>query len=789
MTQGPPPSGKARFMRREQGANTMLPYARHLDPATLLLKDGSLAQCIHVSGLAFETADTEELNYRKALRETLLRGLASPRLSMAHHVLRRKVAPSLSGDFDNPFARSLDTLWRRRLASRALLVNDLIFTLVLRPSIQLGARWLRRTGDDADAARRSRDKRDLEAARDALLSSFQPYGARTLTTYEAQDGLYSEPLEFLGCLFNGDMTPVMLTHPEASRDIPRRRVSFGQDALELGPIGDGPRSFGAMISIKEYPSHTSPGQLDALYRLPHELVVSQSFAFADRQTALSRMNLTLRRMRAADDDALSLRRDLVTAKDDVAAGRSAFGEHHLSVLVRADDQQALNDAVADVQATLTESGALSVRETYAMEPTFWAQFPGNAAYVGRRALISSGNFASFASCHNHPLGRADDNHWGPAVTILETTAASPYHFNFHQGDIGNFLIIGPSGGGKTVLLNFLLAQAQKFDPFIAFFDKDRGGEIFIRAMGGRYDVLRPGVRTGFNPLQLPDTHTNRRFLQAWTANLLSAHGETLNAEDHAVIANAVAASYDQSPALRRLRYFRELFAGARRPTSGDLAARLAPWVGDGDRAWLFDNETDQLSLDARAVGFDMTQLLDDPVTRTATMLYLFHRVEERMDGTPSIIVIDEGWKALDDDVFVTRIRDWEKTIRKRNGIVGFATQSAADALESRIASAIIEQSPTQIFLPNPKAQERDYCKGFGLTRHEFNLIRTLPDTSRCFLIKHGGDSVVARLNLKGDEDLLTVLSGRERSVRRLDALRAEVGDDPAVWLPRLLKAL
>ncbi|MBB5986648.1 type IV secretory pathway VirB4 component [Sphingobium sp. B1D3A] len=183
----------------------------------------------------------------------------------------------------------------------------------------------------------------------------------------------------------------------------------------------------------------------------------------------------------------------------------------------------------------------------------------------------------------------------------------------------------------------------------------------------------------------------------------------------------------------------------------------------------------------------MTAILDDPAARSPAMMYLFHRVEERLDGTPAIIVVDEGWKALDDDVFVRRIKDWEKTIRKRNGIVGFATQSAQDALESRIASAIIEQAATQIFMINPKAREEDYVDGFGLTRHEYDLVRTLPDSSHCFLIKHGGDSVVARLNLSGEREILTILSGRERTVRLLDEIREQTGDDPAQWMPRLLE--
>jgi type IV secretion system protein VirB4 len=162
-------------------------------------------------------------------------------------------------------------------------------------------------------------------------------------------------------------------------------------------------------------------------------------------------------------------------------------------------------------------------------------------------------------------------------------------------------------------------------------------------------------------------------------------------------------------------------------------------------------------------------------------------VEQRLDGHPTLIVIDEGWKALDDDVFVARIKDWEKTLRKRNGLVGFATQSAQDALESRIASAIIEQAATQIFMANPKAQARDYCEGFGLTQHEFELVKSLPDTARCFLIKHGTDSVVARLNLSGEPELLTVLSGRESTVRKLDALREKLGDAPDAWMAMLMR--
>ncbi|MGA0605246.1 VirB4 family type IV secretion/conjugal transfer ATPase [Phenylobacterium sp. VNQ135] len=788
---------------REQSAGSRLPFAHHLDDATIVTRDGRLLQVLKLDGFLFETAETRELNYRKTVRETMLRGVADSRFALYHHVVRRRVDPALEGEYEDPFSRSLHEAWRERLSTRQLYVNDLFLTLVRRP-LQGRIGWLEAlfsgmraaaSPQDAEAAVR-RDLAAMNGARETLVSALSAYGARLLTVYDGPQGACSEPLEFLSTIYNGELGPVRLPEADLGHYLPYRRISFGAEAIEMSAAGRMPRSFAAMISVKDYPGQTAPGMLDDLLRLPAEMVLTESFAFVERQQTLNRMNTAIRRMRAADDEALTLRSDLTAAKDDVAAGRASFGEHHLSVMVRAQSLDELAEAASDVQAAFTELGIIAVREDVNLESAFWAQFPGNFKDIARRALISSANFAGLASLHSFPVGQARGGHWGAAITLLETTSAGPYHFNFHHGDLGNFTLIGPSGSGKTVVLAFLLAQAQKLAPRTIYFDKDRGAEIFLRAIGGTYAILRPGAATGFNPLLLPETPANRRFLIDWTAKLVSGSGPALDVEDMAAIAEAVDANFAQPAEYRQLRWFAELFRGGRRPSSGDLAARLAPWHGEGERAWLFDNPPptageahDSLNLDARTVGFDFTQILDDPAARTPAMMYLFHRIEERLDGTPSIIVIDEGWKALDDDVFVQRIKDWEKTIRKRNGIVGFATQSAADALTSRIASAIIEQAATQIFMVNPKAQRSDYCTGFGLTDHEFELVRTLPDSARCFLIKHGADSVVARLNLSGMPGLLKVLSGRESAVRELDTLRAKYGDAPEAWLPRLVEGL
>jgi type IV secretion system protein VirB4 len=767
---------------KERSAGAHLPYLRHVDARTIETRDGQLLQIIKLRGLLFETADTDELNYRKRLRDATLQAIGSPRFAFYHHVVRRQVAPSVAGEFPDPFSAALDEKWSSRLDARKLFINDIYITLIARPDEKGG----RLAGFLSGARGRTSTAsllRQLDIARETLVAALDAYGPELLVLEQRGDILYSQQLEFLAALLSGEERQIRAPAQDLGEHISYRRISFGQEAIELAPGLGGERGFAGLVSIKDYPEHTEAGMFDELLRLPFELVVTQSFGFVARRPTLSRMNLALRRMRSTEDEAVSLRDELSVAKDDVAAGRALFGEHHLSVMVRGAAPEIIDTSVAEIQAVLADTGVVAVREDVALEPTFWAQFPGNFPYITRRALISSANFAGFASFHNFATGQPSGNHWGDAIALLETTAAGPYFFNFHQGDLGNFTIIGPSGSGKTVVLNFLLAQARRLDPRIVFFDKDRGADPFIRAIGGRYEVLSPGEPSGFNPLLLPDTADNRRFI----IELLSLLAGGTNADEAADLVDAVDANYGQPPEVRRLRYLVELLRGSRRPTSDDLWSRLADWWGDGRHAWLFDNEEDHTALDERVVGFDMTRILDEPALRTPAMMYLFHRVEERLDGDPTIIVVDEGWKALDDPVFVRRIKDWEKTIRKKNGIVGFATQSAQDALDSQIASAIIEQSATQIFMANPKARAEDYIGGFGLTPHEFGIVRALSDNAHAFLIKHGNDSVVARLNLRHERDILTVLSGREKTVRILDELRGELGDDPADWLQPLLE--
>ena len=784
--------GAAAWSAKEARAGDRLPYLRLIDESTLLLRDGSVMTAIQVPGLLFETEDSEALNAHAATREVVLRSTLDARFVLYHHVIRRRVSVDLEAEFPDPISRHIDACWRDRLGSGQLFVNDQFITLIRRPARgkaglveRVGRKFRRQDGDRLEPD--PKDLRSLRAASQGLVAALSAYGATPLGEYTGPQGsTNSEMLELLSALYNGEMRPVR--KPADDVDIghmlPYRRVSFGLDAIETR--GSGAPEFAAILGMKDYPEATSPGLLDSLLRLPFEMVVSESYAPTERQTARERMDLAIRRLKSADEEAAAERADMLAARDALGNGAVGFGDHHLTVMVRERQLGQLDDAMAACAAALADTGAIAVREDTNLEPAFWGQFPGNEAYLVRRALISSANMASFGSLHGFALGQAQGNHWGEAVTLLETTSATPFFFNFHHGDLGNFSVIGPSGSGKTVVMNFLAAQAQKFSPRTILFDKDRGAELFVRGIGGRYDSIRSGEPTGFNPLALPDTPGNRAFLRDWLGVLLKAEGP----EEEQTIAAAVDAAYANDASLRRLRHFRELISGTRRPQPGDLADRLGAWIGagegpGGEHAWLFDNSEDRLDLGARVLGFDMTALLENPRLRTPTMMYLFHRIEERLDGKPTMILIDEGWKALDDEVFAARIRDWLKTLRKRNALVGFATQSARDALESRISTALVEQTATMVFMPNSRARPEDYCDGFGLTEHELALIRTLPAHSRCFLVRQPDASVVVRLDLSGAPEVLTLLSGRESSVRRLDLLREALGDAPSEWFPAL----
>jgi type IV secretion system protein VirB4 len=187
------------------------------------------------------------------------------------------------------------------------------------------------------------------------------------------------------------------------------------------------------------------------------------------------------------------------------------------------------------------------------------------------------------------------------------------------------------------------------------------------------------------------------------------------------------------------------------------------------------------------IGFDVTDFLDHPRTRTPVTMYLFHLVRQLLDGRRLVCWMDEFWRLLADPAFEKFAKDGPKTWRKLNAVMCLATQSVGDVLESPISRTLTEQTPTKVFFPNADANPEDYIRGFGLSEREFQLVRQkLEPGSRMFLVKQSHHSVVCKLDLKGFDAELSVISGRASQVQRMHELIAEYGADPARWVSRLL---
>lgn len=774
-----------RIKAREVEAGAHLPYLRHVTEHVISLSTRALITTIRLSGVSFETADAADLNDLHAKLNLTLRNIADERLALWTHIIRRSVAEYPEGTFQSTFARELDEAYRARLVTETLYGNELYLTLVWHPGrdaterVSLFFSRLARAACAGVEVDTFGLKKLDDVSRD-LMAALDRYCPRRLGLIEQRGLIFSETGAFLQELVACERLPFPLVKGPLGRALYANRLIFGREAIEIR--GPGGSRYAGMLAFKDYPATTRPGLLDGLLAAPFELVLAQSFAFLGKAEAKTVMTRKQNQLLSTNDPAASQIGELDAALDDLESNRFVMGEHHLSLLVLADEPRALLDKMSQARRILADGGAVVAREDLGLEAAFWAQLPGLFKYRARAGAITSRNFAGLSPFHAFPSGKAKGNHWGAAVAALKTTSGSLFHFSFHVGDLGNTFICGPSGSGKTAFLTFALAQAERLDCQLVLFDKDRGAELFIRAIGGSYLTLQSGRPTGCAPLKSFDlTPSNLAFLGALVRKLVSVERRPLTVADEQRIDNGLLALSDMPRHERSFSALR-VFLG-QRDTEG-IGARLERWCKGGALGWVLDADEDAISIDSHAFGFDMTEVLDDPVIRTPLMMVLFRRVEELVDGRRIIIAIDEFWKALGDEAFLDLANDGLKTIRKKNGVMVFGTQSPRDALASPIAHTIVEQCPTQIFFPNARGQARDYVDGFHLTKAEFRLIREeLSTESRRFLLKQGHDAVVAELDLKGMDDTLAVLSGRTATVELVDRLRAEVGDDPANWLP------
>ncbi len=639
------------------------------------------------------------------------------------------------------------------------------------------------------------------------------YEPEALGCYWNSKAWCSSLLEFLGLLINGEWQRMPLARSPLNAVLACTRVMFGGETIEYRSATE--TRVGAMLGIKEYPTPTAVGMYNELLSAPISFVLTQSFTFLGKPASQSLLQRQFNRMANAGDFAVSQAAELKDALDALTSNDFVMGDHHFTLQVVAAIGEAggasaanrlknLNDGVALARALLADTGMLVAREDLALEAAYWAQLPGNFPLRPRKSPITSRNFAAMAPFHNYPLGRARGNHWGDALAVLITSSRSPYYFSLHASDpgdpdggsrkdTGHTLICGPTGSGKTVFIGFLISSLVRQNATQVIFDKDRGLEILVRALGGDYFALGNGRSTGFNPLQLPETPPNVEFLRAWLRMLCTAQStgpaHRASVRELADLDQALRGTLALEMSARRLSRLVEFLD----PTDPEgVHARLAPWCGAcrGEYAWVFDSPVDTLAShmsDHSVIGFDVTEFLDNPQTRTPITSYLFHLVRQMLDGRRLVCWMDEFWRLLADPAFEKFAKDAPKTWRKLNAVMCLATQSASDVLESPISRTLVEQTPTKIFFPSAEANRREYIEGLGLTGQEFGLLKhRLEPGSRMFLVKQARHSVVCQLDLKGFDAELAVISGRATEISRMNDIMSGCGPDPDQWLPTFM---
>ena len=798
-------NAEPRHWARAQSENPLarfVPFSSLVSPVDVITRGGDYLRVWRLDGVAFECADEHTIAERHEAKCSLLRNLAGGQFAVWEHRLHRAIEDDMAVPAEPGFARDVAQAYGSLLHRQRMMSNELYMTLVYRPTASSVGRAFQSTRRTRrDIAKAQEDAMRVMDEKSALIQRvLRGFDPQLLGTVRRNRRDYSEVAELLGYLVNGVWRAVPMHAGPLYRTLPTSRLSFGADKLEIRN-GEQKR-FAAFVDIHEYADAVEPGVLNALLYERSEFIETQSFSILPRRDAMRALELQRAQLIASDDVVETQVAEMDVALNELGDGQFCMGEFHYSLVVFGDDVADAGRRAAQAIGAVGEACSLQMRPVDLVADAAWfAQWPGNWQWRPREAKLSSRAFAALASGHNFPRGKRDGNPWGEALVLLRTPSGQPFYLNLHKSPEdedsadkkhpGNTLIIGSTGVGKTTLVMLLLALTRKWDPAprLVLFDLDRGSEIALRALGGRYFTLEAGKPTGCNPLQRDPTPARIQFWEQLLRTCIQTSTLPLLPADERAIAGAVRSVAMMPRHLRRFSTVRQNL-----PKSGEnsLYERLGRWCKGGALGWVFDEADDRLTdlMDASAIGFDTTEFLDLPEVRTPIMLYLLDVMGELVNGTRLIYVISEFWKALDNEIFSDFAKQKQKTIRKQNGLGIFDTQSPSDVLRHSIGRTMVEQSVTKIFLANPEAMREEYVEGFGLTEAEYDIVKSLSARGgRSFMVKQGNSSAICELDLSGLEDFVTVLSATTDNVALLDGIRERVGDDPKAWLPLLLDAV
>ncbi|WP_229714508.1 conjugal transfer protein TrbE [Aquisalinus luteolus] len=770
-----------------------LPWACIVAPGIILNKDGSFQTGFRYRGPDLESSTEAELVSVMARVNNVLRRLGSG-WALFFEAQRAEAHDYPEADFPDPLSWLVDqerALQAEESGSR--FVSEYYLTLVWLPPADA-------TGRAEQALITRADTQEAAGWRDRL-ETFEAQAARIfdlLATCLAEIARLSDE-ETLTYLHSTVST-------RAHRVAPPELPVFLDAILADEPFTGGLEPMiGAahlrVLTILGFPASTLPGILDELnrqgfaYRWATRFIAMDKAAaekvlarkrrhwFAKRKSIGAVLRETMFNEQAAltDHDADNKAADADAALQELGSDLVSYGYVTTTISVADPDPRRVEEHIRIAERIVNGRGFTAIRESLNAVEAWLGSLPGHIYANVRQPILHTLNLAHMVPLSAVWAGEETNRHLrAPALIQACTDGTTPFRLNLHVGDVGHTLVVGPTGAGKSVLLSLIALQWRRYrGAQIFLFDKGRSARAATLCMGGVHVDPGGDRAPSLQPLKHIDTEAGARFAADWLAGLCTQEGVAMTPALKAGLWEAIEAL---ASAPRPERTLTGLTLMLQDPL---LKSALHPFTLEGPHGRLLDGDHESLAL-ADIVCFEMDSLMQSPGAAAPVITCLFDRLEARFDGRPSLLILDEAWLFLDNPLFAARIRDWLKTLRKKNVAVIFATQSLADIANSPIVPALVESCPTRIFLPNRQAREpqaSEAYRRFGLNARQIELIANATP-KRDYYYQSPLGCRLFELGL-GPIGLSVCGAAAPEDQHRLDRLLEETGTEPlaGAWLP------
>src|SRR5713226_894931 len=727
----------AEYRKKPQSLADFLPWAALIAEGVILNKDGSLARTARFRGPDLDSATPAELVGTTSRLNNALRRLGSG-WAIFVEASRHPAQRYPQSEFPDPVSALVDAERKAQFEEEGAHFESAYFlTLMFLPPAEEAAR--------AEALLYEGRSRDEGADAHQILKGFMDRTDRVLQLIE---GFVPE------AAWLSDVET--LTYLHACISTRRHRVRVPEVPMYLDAIlvdepligGLEPRLGRAhlrTLTVMGFPSATHPGILDELNRLAFPYRWSTRAIALDKTDATKVLTRIRRQWFSKRKSIMAILKEVMTneasalldtdahnkAMDADAAlqelGSDLIGQAYVTatVTVWSEDPRAADDRLRLVEKTIQGRDFTCMRETVNAIEAWLGSLPGHVYANVRQPPISTLNLAHMMPFSAVWAGPERDEHFqAPPLFFARTEGSTPFRFSLHVGDDGHTLIVGPTGAGKSVLLALMALQFRRYVG-AQVFAFDFGGSIRAAAlaMSGDWHDLGGALSddasepVALQPLARIDDAAERAWAAEWIASILARETVVVTPEAKDHLWSALTSLASAPPAERTLTGLSVLLQ------SQTLKRALQPYCLGGPFGRLLDAEAERLG-EADVQAFETEGLIGTSAA-PAVLAYLFHRIEGRLDGRPTLLIVDEGWLALDDEGFAGQLREWLKTLRKKNASVIFATQSLSDIDGSAIAPAIIESCPTRLFLPNERAIEPQITaiyRRFGLNDRQIEIL-------------------------------------------------------------------